>query len=155
MYIVITHSKSAQDRLVSDVLGVLTSFGSSNIILALPSDPTETIIPADDPAVKSSPSTQNRTAHIWKSQNATAIELLKWKWPMRNDIRHFPPSHDDYGNLFLVKDFVTFQPESDQISWQIEKARSLVDSIVVWNDRFNNFPIFSLYYVYNLTSWNI
>ena len=32
-------------------LGVLTSFGSSNIILALPSDLTETIIPASDPTV--------------------------------------------------------------------------------------------------------
>ena len=41
-----------QNHLVSDVLGVLTSFGSSNIILALPSDPTETIVPAGDPAIK-------------------------------------------------------------------------------------------------------
>ena len=61
--IVVTHLKSAQDRLVSDVLGVLTSFGSSNIILALPRDPTESIVPVGDPAVKSSLSTQNRTAH--------------------------------------------------------------------------------------------
>ena len=28
------------------------SLGSSNIIFALPSDPTETIVPAGDPAVK-------------------------------------------------------------------------------------------------------
>ena len=93
--IVITHSKSAKDRLVSDVLGVLTSFGSSNIILALPSDPTQTIVPAGDPAIKSSLSTQNRTAHTSKNQNATVNELLKWNWPMRNDIRHFPPSRDE------------------------------------------------------------
>ena len=72
--IVITLSKSVQDRLVSDGLGVLTSFGSSNIILALPSNPTETIIPAGDPAVKSSPTIQYHTAPIWKNQNATAVE---------------------------------------------------------------------------------
>ena len=64
--IVITYSKSVQDRLVSDVLEVLTSFGSPNIILALPSNPTETIIPADDPAVKSSPSTHS--SHLKKSK---------------------------------------------------------------------------------------
>ena len=56
IYIAVTHfKKSAQNRLVSDVLGVLTSFGSSNIILALPSDPTETFVPAGDPAVKICP----------------------------------------------------------------------------------------------------
>ena len=54
--IVVTHlKKSAQNCLVSDVLGVLTSVGSSNNILALPSDPTETIVPAGDPAVKIRP----------------------------------------------------------------------------------------------------
>ena len=85
---------SAQDLLVSDVLGVLVSFGSSNIILAIPSDPTETIILAGDIAVKSSLSTQNWTAHTSKNQNATAIDLLNGKWPMRNDTRHLPPSRD-------------------------------------------------------------
>ena len=64
IYIVVTHSKSAQDRLVWDVLGVLTSFGSSNIILALPSDPTETIIPPGEPVVKSSPRMQNSTLYF-------------------------------------------------------------------------------------------
>ena len=49
-----------QNRLASDVLGIFTSFGSSNIIIALPSDPAETIVPAGDPAIKSS---QNRTVH--------------------------------------------------------------------------------------------
>ena len=66
IYIRITLSKSMQYHLVSDVPGVLTSFQSSNIILGLPSDPTETIIPAGDPAVKSLPSTQYHTEHIWK-----------------------------------------------------------------------------------------
>ena len=92
---VVTYSKGAQDRLACDVLGVLTSFGSSNIILALPSDPTETIVPAGDPAVKSLPSTQNRTAHTSNNQNASGKELLNWNWPMTNDIRHFPPSRDE------------------------------------------------------------
>ena len=94
----VTHLKSAQDCLVSDVLGVLTSFGSFNIILALPSDPTETIVPAGNPAVKSLPSTQNYTAHTSKkkkNQNAMANELLNWNWPMRNDICHFSPSCDE------------------------------------------------------------
>ena len=71
---VITHSKSVQDRLVSDVLGVFTSFGSSNIILALPSDTIETIIPADDPAVKSSSRTQYRTPEKIK-----ILQLLNFK----------------------------------------------------------------------------
>ena len=61
--VVITHLKSAQDRFVSDVREVLTSFESSNIIFALLSDPTETIILAGDHAVKSLPSTQNSTVH--------------------------------------------------------------------------------------------
>ena len=41
-------------RIASSVmfLRVLTSFRSSNIILALPSDPNKTIVPAGDPAVK-------------------------------------------------------------------------------------------------------
>ena len=69
IYIVVTHlNKSAQNCLVSDVLGVLTSFGSSNIILALPSDPTETIVPASDPTVKNTPSTQNHTVHTSKKK---------------------------------------------------------------------------------------
>ena len=36
-------------------LGVLTSFGSFNIVLVLPSDPTETNILAGDPTAKSPP----------------------------------------------------------------------------------------------------
>ena len=91
---VVTHSKSAQDRFVSDVLGVLTSFGSSNIILALPSNPAEAIIPARDPALKSSPSTSNCTAHTFK-KIYYCYWALNWKWPMRNDIRHFPPCRDE------------------------------------------------------------
>ena len=59
IYIVVKHLKSAQNRLVSDVLGVLTSFGSSNIVLALPSDPTETFVPAGGPAVKIRPACKN------------------------------------------------------------------------------------------------
>ena len=70
---VVTLLKSVLNRLVSDVLGVLTSFGFSNIILALPSEPTETIVPAGDPAVKSSRKTAQRTPE--KSQNTTANEL--------------------------------------------------------------------------------
>ena len=50
--IAFTHLKSVPNRPVGDVLGVLTSFGSSNIILALPSGPTEAIVLASDPAVK-------------------------------------------------------------------------------------------------------
>ena len=46
--------KSVQNHLVSGVLGVLSSFGSSNTILALPSVPTEPIVPAGYPDVKSS-----------------------------------------------------------------------------------------------------
>ena len=74
---VVTHLKSAQDRLISDVLGVLKSFRSSKIILALQSDPTETIIPAGDPAVKSLPSTQNRIAHTSK-KNITMPLLMSF-----------------------------------------------------------------------------
>ena len=48
--IAVTHLK--KNRLVSDVLEILSSFGSSNIILALPSNPTETVVPVGDPAVK-------------------------------------------------------------------------------------------------------
>ena len=66
VYIVVTHLKSAQDRLVSDVLEVLTSFGSSNIIFDLASDPTEIIIPASDPTAKSSPSMQISKKKILK-----------------------------------------------------------------------------------------
>ena len=66
--IVITPSKSAQVHLIRDVLGVLTSLWSSNIILALPSDPTKIIILADDPAMKSSPSMQYCTSPTRKSQ---------------------------------------------------------------------------------------
>ncbi len=84
-----------QDRFVSDVLGVLTSFGSSNIILALPSDPTETIVPAGDPAVKIRPACKITQFTPQKKLNATANEFLKWYWPMRNDLRHFPPSHGE------------------------------------------------------------
>ena len=50
--VVVTHLKSAKHRLVSDVLVFLTSFGFSNIILALLSAPTETIVPAGSPTVK-------------------------------------------------------------------------------------------------------
>ena len=99
IYIYCSHTlkKSTQNGLVSDVIGFLTSFGSSNIIIALPSDPTDTIVPAGDPAVKCSPSTQNphRKHLLKKIQNATANELLKWNWSMRNDIRHFPSSRDE------------------------------------------------------------
>ena len=68
----VKHLKSAQNRLVSDVLGVLTSFGSSNLLLlltcsyfllALSSDPTETFVQAGDPAVKNTPSMQKHTVH--------------------------------------------------------------------------------------------
>ena len=93
--IVVKHFKRAQNRLVSDVLGVLTSFGSSNIILALPSDPTETFVPAGDPAVKIRPACKNTQFPQKKKLNATVNEFLKWYWPMRNDLRHFPPSHGE------------------------------------------------------------
>ena len=103
IYIVVTHSKSAQDRLFRDVLGVLTSVGSSNII----SDPTETIIPTGDHSAKSSPSTQNTP--LKNRQNATAIELLNWKWPIRNDVRHFPPSRDELNNHLLVIFWILYE----------------------------------------------
>ena len=90
-----TLKKSAQNRLVSDVLGVLTSFGSSKTILALPSDPTETFVPAGDPAVKIRTACKNTQFTQKKKLNATANEFLKWYWPMRNDLRHFHPSHGE------------------------------------------------------------
>ena len=65
-----------QNRLISGVLRVLTSFGSSNIILVLPSDPTETIVPAGDPAVKSLLGSQNHTVHT--SKKIFSFKIL-WK----------------------------------------------------------------------------
>ena len=53
IYVVIIYPKNAQDCHLNDVLGVLTSFGSSNIMLVLPGDLTQTIIPPGDPAAKS------------------------------------------------------------------------------------------------------
>ena len=96
--IVVTHfKKTAQNHFVSDVLGVLTGFGSSNIILALPIDPTKTFIPAADPAVKirTAGKITQYTPQKKKKLNATANEFLKWYWPMRNDLRHFPPSRGE------------------------------------------------------------
>ena len=80
---VVTHlKKSAQNRLVRDFLGVLRSFGSSNIILALPSNPTETNVPACDPAVKIHPvyTSKSHSLHLKRKKklNATANEFLKW-----------------------------------------------------------------------------
>ena len=57
------HTKSAQERLISEVFGVLTRFRSSNIIFVLPSDSSETNIPAGDTATKVPPSTQKYTSH--------------------------------------------------------------------------------------------
>ena len=78
------HSKSAQDHLVSDVLWVLKSFGSFNI-LALLSDPTETIISAGDPAIKSLPSAQYRTVHTW---NVKMLWLFSFKLKVTHEKRH-------------------------------------------------------------------
>ena len=71
--------KSAQNCLVSDVLGLPTSCGFSSIIIALPSDPTETIVPAGDPAIKSSPSMQNRTVHTSKKKKKKKKKERKFK----------------------------------------------------------------------------
>ena len=52
MYVVIIHPKSAQDSLDSDVLGIVTRFVSSNIILVLRSDLNNTITLASDSTAK-------------------------------------------------------------------------------------------------------
>ena len=92
-HIVVIHlKKRAQNRLVCDVIGVLTIFGSSNIILAIPSNSTETIVLAGDPAVKIHPACKitQFTSQKKKNLNATVNEFLKWYWPMRNDVTSLP-----------------------------------------------------------------
>ena len=81
--IAVTHSRSVQDRFVSDVLGVFTNFGSSNIVLALWSDPTVIIIPAGDPAVKKfTKHAKPHSTHLKKGQITATIKFLNRKWPM-------------------------------------------------------------------------
>ena len=57
------------------------------------------------------------------NQNATPIELLNWKWPMRNDISHFPHSREELkkGKQSLARlplDLVVIHPRL--LCWSVD-----------------------------------